>query len=48
VKRFDSEQDCMAYRNEALIAGAEMQSQAMLGQADSFRCLPDSGGGGRP
>jgi hypothetical protein len=41
VKRFGSEQDCQAYRNEALIVGAEMGSSAMEAQADSYRCVRD-------
>jgi hypothetical protein len=42
LKRFDGYQACEDYRNEALIAGAEMRSDAMLAQADSFRCVPDT------
>ena len=41
VKRFDAEGDCEAYRNEALIVGAEMGSGAMEAQADSYRCVRD-------
>ena len=41
VKRFESYEACEDYRNEALIAGAEVRSQAMLAQADSFRCVQD-------
>jgi hypothetical protein len=44
VKRFDSEQDCLSYRNEALIVGAEMGSSAMEAQADSYRCVRADGG----
>ncbi len=43
VKRFDSEQDCESYRDEALIVGAEMASGAMEAQADSYRCVRDVG-----
>ena len=41
VKRFGSESECQAYRNEALIVGAELGSGAMEAQADSYRCVRD-------